>query len=198
MEESLRELLRALYARGQERDAHEQAHAKRLLNLEPETAQFLHLLVRLGKRRRILEIGTSNGYSTIWLAHAAAAVGGRVASIERDAEKQAEADQNLRQAGLRAVVDLHCGDATAVVQSLAGPFDCIFFDADRLSAPTQLALLAPKMTPDVLLLCDNVHSHPEETADYLAALEALPDFERTILPIGKGLSVAYRVGNGAA
>lgn len=162
-----------------------------MLNLEPETAQFLNILIRSSHRTRLLEIGTSNGYSTIWLAWAASVTGGRVISIDRDAQKQALADANLHHVGLRKVVDLICGDATEIIAGLPGPFDCVFFDADRYSAPAQLSLLIPKLTPDVLLLADNVLSHPNEIAAYLRALEALPHFDRIIVHIGKGLSVAY-------
>ena len=188
----IRTLLTELYAAGQLNDAHEQERSKKMLNLEPDTAQFLHILIRSSRRTRLLEIGTSNGYSTIWLAWAARATGGHITSIDRNAEKQAQADANLRRAGLRESVDLLCGDATEIVASLAGPFDCVFFDADRLSAPTQLALLVPKLVPDALILADNILSHPDEVAGYLAALEALSEFDRVIVPIGKGLSVAYR------
>jgi predicted O-methyltransferase YrrM len=95
------------------------------------------------------------------------------------------------------MVDLRTGDATEIVAGLPGPFDCVFFDADRISAPAQLSLLIPKLTPDVLLLADNVLSHSNEIAAYLRALEALPQFERVIVPIGKGLSVAYRSAAGS-
>ncbi|HZU01222.1 MAG TPA: class I SAM-dependent methyltransferase [Ktedonobacteraceae bacterium] len=188
----IRTLLTELYAAGQRNDAREQERSKKMLNLEPDTAQFLHILIRSSRRTRLLEIGTSNGYSTIWLAWAARATGGHITSIDRNADKQAQADANLRRAGLRESVDLLCGDATEVVASLPGPFDCVFFDADRLSAPTQLALLVPKLAPDAFILADNVLSHPDEIAGYLAALEALSEFDRVVVPIGKGLSVAYR------
>ena len=188
----IRTLLTELYAAGQLNDAREQERSKKMLNLEPDTAQFVHILIRSSRRTRLLEIGTSNGYSTIWLAWAARATGGHITSIDRNADKQAQADANLRHAGLRERVDLLCGDATEIVASLPGPFDCVFFDADRLSAPTQLALLVPKLAPDALILADNVLSHPDEIAGYLAALEALSEFDRVIVPIGKGLSVAYR------
>jgi len=59
---------------------------------------------------------------------------------------------------------------------------CVFFDADHSSVPAQLALLIPKLAPDVLLLADNVLSHPNEIAAYLRALEALPQFDRVIAP----------------
>ena len=188
----IRAFLTELYAAGQHNDSQQQERDKKMLNLEPETAQFLNILVRSSRRTRLLEIGTSNGYSTIWLAWAASLTGGHVTSIDRDAQKQAQADANLRHVGLRELVDFQCGDATGFVASLRGPFDCIFFDADRYSAPAQLSLLIPKLTPDVLLLADNVLSHPNEIAGYLQALEALPQFDHIVVPIGKGLSIAYR------
>jgi predicted O-methyltransferase YrrM len=188
----IRTFLTELYAAGQHHDSQQQEHSKKMLNLEPQTAQFLNILVRSSRRTRVLEIGTSNGYSTIWLAWAASLTGGHVTSIDRDAHKQAQADANLRHVGLREFVDLLCGDATEIVANLRGPFDCIFFDADRSSAPAQLSLLIPKLMPDVLLLADNVLSHPEEIAGYLQAVEDLPQFDHIVIPVGKGVSLAYR------
>ena len=192
MDASLRALLAELEEAGRLNDEREQERAKKMLNLEPETAMFISILLRSSQRARLLEIGTSNGYSTIWLAWAMRITGGHVTSIDRDADKQRLADENLRRAGLRALVELRQGDATNIVADLSGPFDSVFFDADRLSAPAQLSLLLPKLTPDSLLLADNALSHPEEIAGYLAAVTALLDFDHMVIPIGKGLSVAYR------
>ncbi len=192
MDSSLRALLQEIQETGQRNDAVEQDRRHKMLNLEWETAHLLSILVRSGRRQRLLEIGTSNGYSTIWLAWASHAVGGRVTSIDREAHKQRLADANLRRAGLRDAVELLCGDATEIIANLPGPFDCVFFDADRYSAPAQLKLLIPKLTPDALVLADNALSHPQEIADYLKTLDELRMFDSLIVPIGKGLSVAYR------
>ena len=135
MEAELRRLLDELYEEGQRHDASEQDRSKKLLNLEPQSAQLLSILVRSSRSTRLLEIGTSNGYSTIWLAWATRAIGGHIISIDREAHKQVLADANLRRAGLRDEVDLVCGDAAEVVANLPGPFDFVFFDADRCSAP---------------------------------------------------------------
>lgn len=194
MDDSLRRLLDSMAAAGGAHDAAEPVHDRRLRNLEPETAQLLALLVRSSARTNVLEIGTSNGYSTIWLAWALGPAGGRLTSIELDASRQEEADGHLGEAGLRESVELICGDATEVVARLSGPFDAVFFDADRVSAPAQLAMLLPKLTDDALLMADNVLSHPEEIAGYLRAVEALPEFDHVMVPIGKGLSVAHRAG----
>lgn len=194
MDDLLSNLLAELEQYGRERDATQTDYSHRMMNLEPATARVLALWVRSAKRQRVLEIGTSNGYSTLWLAWAVSANGGQVTSVDRLADKHALADANLRRAGLRERVELVAGDATDVVGGLPGPFDCVFFDADRYSIPGQLELLLPKLTPDVLLFSDNATSHPQELAGYFAALDALPEFEQTIVPVGKGLSVAYRTG----
>ena len=192
MGDDLRRLLAELREHGREHDTRQERHDDRLRNLEPETAALLAVLVRSGRRRSLLEIGTSNGYSTIWLAWAAEATSGRVTSVEMDPGRQGVADENLCRAGLRDLVDLKLGDATEVVEDLPGPFDLVFFDADRVSAPAQLKLLVPKLAPEVMILADNVLSHPEEVAGYLQALERLPGFDRLVVPVGKGLSIAYR------
>jgi predicted O-methyltransferase YrrM len=192
MDAALTSMLDELSEAGVAHDAGEAEHRRRRLNLEPETARLVAILVRSSGRTRVLEIGTSNGYSTIWLAWAVREAGGTVTSVERDAGRQAEAAENLRRAGLLDGVHLVTGDATRAVAELEGPFDCVFFDADRVTAPDQLRLLLPRLTRDVLLLADNVLSHPGEIAGYLAALEELTGFERVVVPIGKGLSVAHR------
>jgi predicted O-methyltransferase YrrM len=196
MDRDLASFLARLYQQDQEHDARQENRNQKMLNLEPETAQLVSLLIRSGQYTRLLEIGTSNGYSTCWLAWSVQQTGGHVTSIDREAGKQRLAEANLRQAGLRDLVELHCADATELVATLAGPFDCVFFDADRYSAPAQLRHLLPKLTPAALLLADNALSHPQELAGYLQAVRAQPDFEQMIVPVGKGLSLAYRGENG--
>lgn len=192
----LHTLLEELREWGRANDAAQPERAKKMLNLHPDTALLLSILVRGGRRTRVLEIGTSNGYSTIWLAWSVSLLGGRVVSIDRNPDKVAMADANLKRAGLRDRVDLRQGDATEVAATLPGPFDLVFFDADRVSAPAQLNLLLPKLTDDALLLADNALSHAQDSAAYLAAVTALEGFDHVVVPVGKGLSVAYRGGKG--
>jgi predicted O-methyltransferase YrrM len=192
MEAHLTALLAELEQHGRENDARELDHKKKMLNLEPETARLVYILTRGSGAKRVLEIGTSNGYSTIWLASAVAPNSGRVTSIDLSAEKQAMARENLQRAGLLESVELLLGKAGTIVKELVGPFDVVFFDADRLGAAANLEALMPKLAPSVLLLADNVMSHPDEIAGYLAAMKKLEGFEHVVVPVGKGLSVAYR------
>jgi predicted O-methyltransferase YrrM len=192
MEERVLALLEEIEKYGREYDARETDHSRKMLNLEPDTARLMHILARSSGAKRALEIGTSNGYSTIWLASAVAANGGLVTTIDASAEKQAMARENLQKAGLLESVEMVLGRAGTIVRELVGPFDLIFFDADRLGAAANFETLLPKMAPSVLLLADNVLSHPEEIAGYLVAVKSLAEFEHVVAPVGKGLSVAYR------
>jgi predicted O-methyltransferase YrrM len=194
MEQNIRIFLRQLEESGKSHDAGEPQHSQKFLNLETETAEALTVLLKIARTRQVLEIGTSNGVSTIWIASLLAPYGGRITSIERDPQKHLLAKENLARVGLLAHADLLVGDATEVVASLTGPFDCVFFDADRISAPQQLDLLLPKLSLPALLLADNALSHPDQIAGYLARIEQLNSTSHTILGIGKGLSVAYYEG----
>jgi predicted O-methyltransferase YrrM len=176
-------------------DAAQTEHRQRRLNLEFPTAQLLQLLILASGRKRVLEIGTSNGYSALWIADALRRIPGAEAlvTIERDPGRAARARENISRAGLEAWVRVRVGEATEIVTELTGRFDAVFFDADRVSAPEQLSRLLPKLESDVLLLADNALSHPNEIGGYLEAVRNLPGFVEMIVPVGKGLHVAHRL-----
>jgi predicted O-methyltransferase YrrM len=192
MDQRLVELLEELAESGRANDARATERAGMMLNLEPASAQLLSILVRASGVTRALEFGTSNAYSTIWLAWSLAPAGGRIVSIDRNPDKHTLARENLCRAGFLDRVELRTGDASEVVRQLPGPFDLLFLDADRRKFPELMHLLLPKLTPRALVVADNVHSHPEEIAEYLKLISSLPDFQHTIVPVGKGLSIAYR------
>ena len=187
-------VLQNIEAFGHSNDAQETDRARRMLNLERNTAELIQILVLSSGRQRVLEIGTSNGYSALWLGAALRAIPGAqsLVTIERDAGKVQQARSNIADAGLNGMITVQEGSATEIIRTLPGPFDCVFFDADRISAPEQLRLLLPKLERDVLLLADNIISHPDEVAGYLAEFEHLPEFVTTTVTVGKGLHIAYR------
>jgi predicted O-methyltransferase YrrM len=191
----LDQFLRELETEGLQNDSHEKDRKNKFLNLERPTAELIHVLLRASRRKHVLEIGTSNGYSTIWIAAALKLSNdASLISIEIAPHKIALARKNIARARLEHQVELIEGNATEVVASLRGPFDCVFFDADRISAPAQLRLLLPKLSGDVLLLADNALSHPDEISAYKTFVEQLPDFICTLTPVGKGLHIAWRAG----
>jgi predicted O-methyltransferase YrrM len=193
MDDTLTALLDELARFGEENDARETERAKRMLNITPDTGRLLWILVGATRATRILEVGTSNAYSTIWLADAARAAGGEVTTLERNADKVRRARENLTRAGLADRVEIREGPAAESLAALPGPFDFVFLDADRPSYRTYLDLVVPKMVPGALLVADNVVSHREELADYLARVESHPDFFSVTVPIGKGEELALKL-----
>jgi predicted O-methyltransferase YrrM len=111
MNKQLAAYLTDLYEHGRAHDAGKADRLDRLRNVEPDTARLLGVLVRATAAKRILEIGTSNGFSTLWLADAATSVDGHVVSVELDSARSAEASTHLSETGLDGVVELRTEDA---------------------------------------------------------------------------------------
>jgi len=193
MDDALLALLDDLWRRGDDNDARETERRRRMLNITPDTGRLLWILARAARAARILEIGTSNAYSTIWLADAARAIGGRVTTLERDADKVRLARENLARAGLAGWVDIREGPAAETLTGLAGPFDLAFLDADRSSYRTYLELVVPKLAPGALLVADNVVSHGAELEDYLGRVKSHPGLFSVTVPVGKGEEVSLRL-----
>lgn len=148
------------------------------LNVPYADGETLHRLALEIRARRMLEIGTSTGHSTIWLAWAAAKTGGTVTTLEIDAGRQRQALQNFEEAGVAAYVDAQLGNAHELVKTLPGPFDFVFSDADKdwylqyfLDLDPKLAVggcftahnVLHPMAPQVQQLIDLVESKPNYT-----------------------------------
>ena len=188
-----RALADQLYA---ESRAHDEAQADRLArwrNVEPETAELLGVLVRALGARRILEIGTSNGYSTLWLGDAAEAVGGRVLSLEVLPERTALAAGHVEAAGLEAVVQLRTQDAGEALASFDdASWDFVFLDAERPAYVDYWPDLARVLAAPGLLAVDNVISHASEVAEFRALVEADARVTSSLMPIGAGVLLVTR------
>jgi len=182
-----------LYADGRAHDAGEPDRLLRRRNVEPETAELLALLVRAKRARNVLEIGTSNGYSTIWLGDAVEATGGSVVSLEIDAARTAIAAGHLENVGLRAQVDLRTEDAaTALAAFDDGAFDLTFLDAERNAYVGYWPDLVRTLAPAGLLAVDNVISHAHELVAFRATANADDRVVQALVPIGAGVLLAVR------
>jgi predicted O-methyltransferase YrrM len=122
----------------------------------PNQGRLLELLARAVGARRVLEIGTLGGYSTIWLARAVPREGGLVVTLEAVPEYARVARMNLERAGLAGVVDVRVGAALDTLPALAGPFDLIFIDADKQRNPEYLVEALRLSRPGTLIVADNV------------------------------------------
>ena len=193
MNEARRRIADELYAVSH---AHDQARSDRLerfRNVEPPTAELLGVLIRATGVRRILELGTSNGYSTIWLADAAQDTGGAVVSVDVDPVRTELARENLRDAGLEDRVELRTEDAAATLErSGDSEWEFVFLDSERPAYPGYLPDLVRTLAPGGLLAVDNVQSHPHELVEFTELIEAEPELTQTVVPVGAGLRLAAR------
>ncbi|HRO12679.1 O-methyltransferase [Amaricoccus sp.] len=125
------------------------------IDVSPLQGKLLHILARMAGARRILEIGTLGGYSTIWLARALPE-GGRVVSLEAEARHAEVARANIAKAGLADRVEVVVGPALGSLPTLEGPFDLVFIDADKRGNPDYLAWALRLSRPGTVIVCDNV------------------------------------------
>lgn len=179
----------------QDREARERGRpsAARTYPLHPDSARFLHVLVQAGRYRRLLEIGASVGYSTLWLADAAHRNGGTLVTCEIEPSRAEANRANIARAGLQNVVHYVIGDARQTVADHPGPFDFVFIDADKPDYVTYFELLLPKVIPNGLIVADNVISHGEVLAAYVARVKEHPLYESVTVPIGRGLEISRRI-----
>ncbi len=171
--------------------AHDQAYSDRLSryrNIEPESAELLNVLIRTQQSKRILEIGTSTGYSTLWLAHAAESTSAKITTLEIDAERSELAHQNAVDFSLDRFVEFLVSDAQDYLRITTEKFDFILLDAER-DAYCDYWNYLPQILKEKggLLVVDNVVSHESEVNDFLNLVRDNPKFSTTILPIGAGL-----------
>lgn len=193
MNSRLAELLVDLYARGREHDARQADRLDRLRNVEPDTARLLALLIRVRAPRRLLELGTSNGYSTIWVADAARAVNGALTSVEVDPGRTAQARENLQRAGLDGLVDLRVDDAGAVLaNSEDSEWEFIFLDAERPAYTGYWSNLVRVLAPRGLLVIDNVISHANELAAFRDQVTNDERVTDALVPTGAGSLLVVR------
>jgi predicted O-methyltransferase YrrM len=181
---------------GQTNDAATDERSRRLLNITRDTGEFLAVLVRATAARRVLEIGTSNGYSTLWLADAARKIGGSVTTVEHAAYKIGLASANFERSGLSPFIALVHDDAGRLLQrSEHSAFDLIFLDSERREYLGWWSQLRRVLRPAGLLIVDNASSHAEELAAFVALVTADPEFETCLVPVGKGEFLAVKTSS---
>lgn len=188
------------------------AEARGIPIVQPEVARWLQVFMKTRPFCRVLEIGTAIGYSTALFAGGLAA-GGLVETIEISEEAFGEAGENLAALGLSERVILHLGDAAEVLPTLTGPFDLVFIDAAKGQYQKFLKLTEPMLTPDAIVLSDNVLFRGMTASDaavkrrkrtivkrmraYMAYIMTEGPYDTALLPLGDGMAISVYRGGGA-
>jgi len=178
---------------GRMNDAATADRPRRMLNITRDTGAFLAVLVMATDARRVLEIGTSNGYSTLWLASAARAIGGSVTTVELSELKLGMASANFARSGLASCIALVHDDAGRVLKrSPDAGYDLVFLDSERPEYPGWWPDLKRVLRAGGLLVVDNAISHPEQMAPFVALVDADPAFTTSLVPVGNGEFLAVK------
>jgi predicted O-methyltransferase YrrM len=166
-----------------------------LLPVGQEVGWFLHSLILAKRPARVLELGTSYGYSTLFLADAVTQAGGTLITMDLADYKQAAARAMIDKAGLSAAVDFRLGDAVALIKADPGVFDFVLLDIWKDMYIPCLRAFYPKLTDEAIIAADNMIEPSmvrEDARKYRAAVAALPDVKTTLLPIGSGIELSVR------
>jgi len=167
------------------------------MNVPSVDGRTLHNIILKNKYTRAIEIGTSTGHSSIWIAWALSKTGGKLITIEIDEQRYREALENFKAAGLSEYIDARLGDAHKIVPVLEGPFDFVFSDADKYWYKNYLNALLPKLEVGGCYTTHNVSMSRDgrgrgSNRDYMDYLLSLPNMETTVDDRGSGLSISYK------
>ncbi len=157
-----------------------------------EAGQFVHALILASGAKHGLEIGTSYGYSALWIASALAENGGRLITIDHDLRKSQAARKALEEAGLASYVDLRTGTAVEVLGSLDVSFDFVLNDADKANCIRYVDRVAGKLIARAVVLTDNTVTHPDELAGFVKWVRANSDFYSAGVPVGNGMEMSVK------
>ena len=164
---------------------------QRMRAVGPETGRFLNILVRSLTAPTILELGTSFGYSGIWLAEAARATGGRLITMEVHGYKSAYAQTMAEKAGLAEHIDFRVGDAIAMIRELRGKVDFVLVDLWKDLYLPCLEAFYPKLNAGAIIVADNmIYPVTEDVKIYARAIRTKLGITSVLLPVGSGLEVS--------
>lgn len=162
----------------------------------PETGQLLNTLTRSMNAKKLVEIGTSYGYSAIWFAEALQHTGGRLISIDNNQNKIHRATENLRKVGLAKFVKLVQSDALRAIKKLSGKIDICLIDANKEEYPKYFELIFPKMRKHGLIVADNIlypENFREITQKYVAYVKSYDNVHTVTVPIGNGEEITIKL-----
>ncbi len=165
-----------------------------ILSVPPDDGRVLRLLAEATGATNVVEIGTSNGYATLWFCLALRTTGGKITTFEIDPERVSLALENFERAGVGKLVTVTVGDAHEAVTNLKEPIDIVFLDADKGGNLDYLNKLLPQVRPGGLIIAHDTTDSAERMGDYLDAVTTNPALETVFLnAAGPGIGVTLKI-----
>jgi len=162
-------------------------------NISPATGNFLNMLIRISGSKNVLEVGTSNGYSGIWLAKALKVTGGKLTTVEYYQKRIDLALDNFKKCGVADIITVKQGSACVVLETLEDEIDFAFIDANKGEYVKYFDIINLKLKKGAIIACDNITSHPEKVASFVDKIQADPNYQVEILDLPAGLLLAYKL-----
>ena len=162
-------------------------------NIPASTGKFLYNLVLISKAKNILEVGTSNGYSTIWLAEAAKHNKGKITTIEISESKAKMAKENFQRAKLAKIIKIIHGDALIEIPKLREKYDFIFIDAIKSNYIKYIRLAEKNLEKGCIIVADNAIMFKDKMQNYLNYLQNNKNYSSVLVPIGTGVEFSIKV-----
>ena len=190
MSQQFKARINDLYVSFKKHDDTQKDRLQRYRNIEPDSAHFLAMQIRIQKSKKVLEIGTSTGYSTLWLADALQVTQGQLTTLEIDAVRSQQAQQFAQEFGLNPLIQFWVGDATDYLAECTEKYDLILLDAERdayVDYWSDLKRLLSKQGG--VLIVDNVISHAEEVKAFTHLVKEEGNYLLSTLSLGAGLLV---------
>ena len=173
---------------------------KEFWNIDRNTANFLNMLIKIHNSKNVLEIGTSNGYSGIWLADALRHTGGKLTTIEFWDKRRPVAMDNFKKCGLDDIIDARIGSALLILDEMRSEvehgrgelFDLVFVDANKLEYIEYFHRIDPLLKSGGIIAADNTISHAKKVEPYLKALLEHPSYQNQMLNFDAGLFLSFK------
>ncbi len=161
-------------------------------NISADTGQFFNILISISKAKNVLEVGTSNGYSAIWLGEAAKHNKGKITTIEISEHKVKMAAENFKRANLSNIKIVH-GDALKEIPKLKGKFDFLFLDAVKEDYINYFKLAYPKLAKNAVIVADNAIMFERYMKDFLIYVRNHKNLRSVLVPIGSGVEFSLKL-----
>lgn len=163
-------------------------------NIPRKTGVLMNMFIKMMNAKSALEIGTSNGYSGLWLAKALKTTGGKLTTIEYYDKRQSIAIENFKTCGVFDIVRPLQGSACDIIKSFddSEKFDFVFIDANKREYVEYFNLIKPHLTDKAMIVADNITSHAEKVQTFIDAVDADDEFQYEIVEVPGGILVAYR------
>ena len=165
-------------------------------NISRTSANFLNMLIKISNAKNVVEVGTSNGYSGIWLADALRQTGGHLTTIEYYEKRIILAQENFKKGGVEDLITIKQGSACEVLEELCADenskIDFAFIDANKSEYIKYFEIIDKNLKKGGIITADNITSHPDKVASFVEKIKSDPNYQVEILDLPGGMLLAYK------